>query len=210
MFGTSLEELMEFQADKCPNLRIPWIEHTLISMILESDGEKSEGLFRLAADPDHLHRAMVQLNVYVRPKCDAYVSGRFPGSCISLNKRSLAVLLKQWLRQLPSPIIPTDFYPKCLIIASNPDGCCEIINRLPTINRLVIATLIGLLQRLCDEDTIKETKMDASNLAMVLSPNILRCESDDPVVIFADSNKQMEFVKNLILYYDTSFIRGFE
>lgn len=56
MFGTSLEELMEFQADKFPALKVPWVEHTLISMILETGGEKSEGLFRLAADPDHLHR----------------------------------------------------------------------------------------------------------------------------------------------------------
>ncbi|KAI6182634.1 Rho GTPase-activating protein 39 [Aphelenchoides bicaudatus] len=193
MFGTSLEELMELQAERYPSLKIPWVEHTLISMILESGGEKSEGIFRLAADPDHLHRAMIQLNVFCQPKCDAYVS---------------AVLLKQWLRQLPSPIIPTEFYTKCLSSVSSAEQCCDLINRLPFINRLVIATLIALLQRLCNENIVKETKMDAANLAMVLAPNILRCESTDPAVIFADSGKQMEFVKHLILQYDTtSFIR---
>lgn len=135
--------------------------------------------------------AMVQLNVYVRPKCDAYVS---------------AVLLKQWLRQLPSPIVPNEFYQKCLNAVGIPEQCGEIVNKLPAINKLVIATLISLLQRLCDEEVVKETKMDAANLAMVLAPNILRCESTDPAVIFADSRKQMEFVKNLIVHYNCNFL----
>lgn len=95
---------------------------------------------------------MIQLNVFCRPKCDSYVA-----SC----------LLKQWLRQLPSSIIPPEFYPKCLAAVSSPEQCCELTNRLPYINRLVIATLISLLQRLCNENVVKETKMDASNLVRV-------------------------------------------
>ena len=47
--------------------------------------------------------------------------------------------------------------------------------------------------------------MDVSNLAMIMAPNILRCESSDPAVIFGDSRKQMEFVKTLILNYDDGF-----
>jgi hypothetical protein len=160
MFGTSLEELMEFQADKFSSLKIPWIEHTLIAMI-EADADKAEGLFRLAADPDQLQRglfcvrscncilAMVQLNIYVQPKCEVFVS---------------AVLLKQWLRQLFVPVIPPDYYSKCLLAVGNAEQCCDIINKLPQINRLVIAHLVCLLQRLCDEETVKGTKMDASNL----------------------------------------------
>lgn len=57
---------MEFQLDKFPALKIPWIERTLIDMILENGGEKSEGLFRLAADPDHLHRGWYFIELWVK------------------------------------------------------------------------------------------------------------------------------------------------
>lgn len=38
---------------------------------------------------------------------------------------------------------------------------------------------------------------------MVMAPNILRCESKDPAVIFSNSRKEMEFMKTIILNYDT-------
>lgn len=52
LFGTSLEELMDHQKDKFPHLQIPWIEDVLINMIYELRGERTEGLFRITADPD--------------------------------------------------------------------------------------------------------------------------------------------------------------
>lgn len=117
-----------------------------------------------------------------------------------------AALLKQWLRQLPDPLISSDLYDQCLLATSvSPESCCRIIDLLPEINRLVLAALIQLLQRLCqNEETVRQTKMDVANLAMVMAPNILRCESIDPAVIFANSRKEMEFMKAIILHYDTS------
>ncbi|KAI6226071.1 Rho GTPase-activating protein 39 [Aphelenchoides besseyi] len=196
MFGTSLEELMDLQGSRCPNLKIPWIEKVLIEMILENNGTSTEGVFRIAADPDQMHTSMVQLNVWVKPAVkDAHVP---------------AALLKQWLRQLPSPVIPPRLYEQCLTATSQPDYCCQIVNQLPILNRLVLATLVNLLQRLCHSDIVKETKMDVSNLAMVIAPNILRCESEDPATMFADSRRQMEFMKMLILNYDVNFLRSLE
>jgi len=52
------------------------------------------------------------------------------------------------------------------------------------------------------------TKMDASNLAMVMAPNCLRCESDDPNLIFENTRKEMAFVRILIVNMDTSFMDG--
>ncbi|KAI6241170.1 hypothetical protein M3Y99_00339800 [Aphelenchoides fujianensis] len=192
MFGTDLEELMDLQRNHFKNLKIPWIESTLIAMILENGGEKTEGLFRIPADVDQLNTAMVRkLNVWChvfgRPACkDAHVP---------------AALLKQWLRQLPSPLIPPSIYEKCLNAATQPDVCCQIVHQLPMINRLVLATLLNLLQRLCEPEVSKETKMDVRNLALVFAPNILRCESNDAAVVFADSTRQMEFMKTLIIHY---------
>lgn len=50
--------------------------------------------------------------------------------------------------------------------------------------------------------------MDASNLAMVMAPNCLRCESDDPNLIFENTRKEMAFVRILIVNMDTSFMDG--
>lgn len=52
------------------------------------------------------------------------------------------------------------------------------------------------------------TKMDVSNLAMVMAPNCLRCQSDDPRVIFENTRKEMSFLRVLIQHLDTSFMEG--
>ena len=52
------------------------------------------------------------------------------------------------------------------------------------------------------------TKMDVSNLAMVMAPNCLRCRSDDPRVIFENTRKEMSFLRVLIQHLDTSFMEG--
>uniref|UniRef100_A0A7E4V0K5 Rho-GAP domain-containing protein n=1 Tax=Panagrellus redivivus TaxID=6233 RepID=A0A7E4V0K5_PANRE len=195
-FGATLEELMEMQGQVYPDLKIPWIESTLIKLIFESGGERSEGLFRLAADQEQVAAAITQLDQNLKPMIkDPHVA---------------AVLLKQWLRQLPNPLIPDSMYDRCLQVCSDPDKACRLVDQLPAINRLVLSKLLHLLQQLCAEETVRITKMDVSNLAMVMAPNILRCDSQDPNVIFGNSRKEMEFTKTLIQHYDTSFVHSIE
>jgi hypothetical protein len=185
-FGTALEELMEMQVSRFPNLKVPWIESSLIQLVLDAGGERTEGIFRIAANPEELHTATVRLNAWLVPVVkDAHVP---------------AVLLKQFFRQLPSPVIPDSFYAKCLAMANN-ERVCQLVNTLPAINRIVLAELVKLLQRFCHEDTVKITKMDVSNLALVMAPNVLRCESDDPATVFANSRKEMDFMKTLITHW---------
>ena len=47
------------------------------------------------------------------------------------------------------------------------------------------------------------TKMDANNLAMVWSPNCLRCPSRDPLVVFENARREMSFLRVLIQNLDT-------
>lgn len=54
---------------------------------------------------------------------------------------------------------------------------------------------------------VSKTKMDVNNLAMVMAPNCLRCQSDDPRVIFENTRKEMSFLRILIVHLDTSFIK---
>ena len=49
----------------------------------------------------------------------------------------------------------------------------------------------------------ERTKMSPDNLALVWAPNFLRCPSNDPMVIFQNTKKEMIFVRNLILNLNT-------
>lgn len=53
---------------------------------------------------------------------------------------------------------------------------------------------------------VSVTKMDVNNLAMVMAPNCLRCQSDDPRVIFENTRKEMSFIRLLIHSLDTGFM----
>lgn len=54
---------------------------------------------------------------------------------------------------------------------------------------------------------VSKTKMDVNNLAMVMAPNCLRCQSDDPRIIFENTRKEMSFLRILIVHLDTSFVK---
>ncbi|KJH46045.1 RhoGAP domain protein [Dictyocaulus viviparus] len=193
-FSASLLDLMEMQAEKFPQLQLPWIETTLIDLLYRSGARRTEGLFRVPADPDQLMTTRARLDMFVIPVVhDAHVP---------------AGLLKLWLRQLPEPLIPNTFYRRALISPENPLEVSRLIQALPNINRLVLAKLVSCLQELSREDVVAYTKMDASNLAMVMAPNVLRCESEDPRVIFENTRREMTFLKTLITSYDTSFIHS--
>lgn len=67
MFGTTLEELMDYQRDRFPQLRVPWVEDVLIGMIYELGGERTEGIFRITADPDLMHTGSFRFLYLVSP-----------------------------------------------------------------------------------------------------------------------------------------------
>ena len=65
-----------------------------------------------------------------------------------------------------------------------------------------------LLQVFAAPENVSVTKMDINNLAMVMAPNCLRCESEDPRVIFENTRKEMQFMRTLITHMDTNFMEG--
>ncbi|KAG8515419.1 Rho GTPase-activating protein 39 [Galemys pyrenaicus] len=119
-----------------------------------------------------------------------------------------ASLLKLWYRELEEPLIPHEFYEQCIAHYESPEAAVAVVHALPRINRLVLCYLIRFLQVFVQPANVAITKMDVSNLAMVMAPNCLRCRSDDPRVIFENTRKEMSFLRVLIQHLDTSFMEG--
>ncbi|XP_076806151.1 rho GTPase-activating protein 39-like isoform X2 [Clavelina lepadiformis] len=193
MFGNTLHEVMELQEEKYPDLRLPWIMTTLSDQVLKLNGHQTEGIFRVPGDIDEVNMLKVQIDQWNVPTTlhDPHV----PGS-----------LLKLWYRELEEPLIPSEFYESCVLSYNSPSTAIEVVQQLPEINRLCLSYLIRFLQVFSRPENSKVTKMDASNLAMVMAPNCLRCMSDDPRIIFENTRKEMSYIRTLVQNYDTSFM----
>ena len=70
------------------------------------------------------------------------------------------------------------------------------------------AIVLIMWQKFAAPEIAAVTKMDANNLAMVMAPNCLRCDSDDPQVMFDNARKEMGFIRVLIQHLDTSDVDG--
>ncbi|XP_054714725.1 rho GTPase-activating protein 39-like [Uloborus diversus] len=194
MFGNLLEEVMALQENKYPNRSLPWIQTTLSEAVLKLNGAQTEGIFRVPGDIDEVNAMKLQIDQWEVPECnDPHVP---------------ASLLKSWYRELYEPLIPTDFYEECIQFCLDPEAAVAIVQKLPEINRLVLSYLVRFLQVFAAEQNATVTKMDASNLAMVMAPNCLRCMSNDPRVIFENTRKEMAFIKMLIENLDTTYMEG--
>ncbi|EMP41326.1 Rho GTPase-activating protein 39, partial [Chelonia mydas] len=195
LFGSSLEEIMLRQRDMYPGNKLPWVQIQLSQQVLALGGEQTEGIFRIPGDIDEVNALKLQVDQW-----------RIPSNLSDPNIP--ASLLKLWYRELEEPVIPQQFYGECISSYENPAAAVAVVQLLPELNRLVLCYLIHLLQIFAQPSNVGKTKMDVNNLAMVMAPNCLRCQSDDPRVIFENTRKEMSFLRMLIVHLDTSFIRG--
>jgi len=195
LFGCNLIEIMELQAEKYPDLKLPWVMTNLAQKVFEFNGNTTEGIFRVPGDIDDVNMLKVEIDKFNIPNNldDPHV---------------FASCLKFWYRELEDPLIPHEFYEECINKFSDVEYSIGIVERLPPINRMCLVFLIKFLQVFAEPHYIEKTKMDASNLAMVWAPNCLRCQSDIPKVIFENTRKEMSYIRTLIQNLDTSWIEG--
>ncbi|XP_064476575.1 rho GTPase-activating protein 39-like isoform X2 [Ornithodoros turicata] len=194
MFGNTLDEVMALQQERYPRRCLPWIQTTLSEAVLRLNGAQTEGIFRVPGDIDEVNALKVRMDQWQ--------------AVDSADPHVPASLLKLWYRELHEPLIPTAFYEECIENCNNPQVALSVVRRLPEINRYVLAYLVRFLQVFAAPENAAVTKMDSSNLAMVMAPNCLRCTSDDPQVIFDNTRKEMAFVRILIQTLDTKFMEG--
>ncbi|KAM3619112.1 uncharacterized protein V6R79_003181 [Siganus canaliculatus] len=195
MFGSSLEEVMALQKERYPDYQLPWVQTRLSEEVLGLNGDQTEGIFRVPGDIDEVNALKLQVDQWKIPT--GLEDPHIPAS-----------LLKFWYRELEEPLIPHEFYEECISNYDNPEAAVNVVLGLPHINKLVLCYLIRFLQVFAQPANVAITKMDVNNLAMVMAPNCLRCQSDDPRVIFENTRKEMSFIRGLIQRLDTGFMDG--
>jgi Rho GTPase-activating protein 39 len=174
-FGESLDAIFRLQERNYPQAQVPIILPFLADGILALGGTKSEGIFRVPGDGDLVSDLKLRLDrgYYTLDGMD--------------DPHVLASLFKLWLRELLDPLVPDEMYNDCIENAKDPHACVQAVERLPTINRRVILFVISFLQLFLEEKVQAATKMTSQNLALVMAPNILRCNSDSISVAFTNA-----------------------
>ncbi|XP_058265508.1 rho GTPase-activating protein 39 isoform X1 [Hemibagrus wyckioides] len=194
LFGSALEEIMERQSQRFPQRRLPWVQVQLSQCVLALGGAQTEGIFRVPGDIDEVNALKLQVDQWKIPE--------------NLSDPNVpASLLKLWYRELEEPVIPQSFYMQCISHYEDAEAAISVVQALPELNRLVLCYFIHFLQVFAQPVNVSKTKMDVNNLAMVMAPNCLRCQSDDPRIIFENTRKEMSFLRILIVHLDTSFIK---
>ncbi|KAL1673920.1 hypothetical protein EV122DRAFT_293784 [Schizophyllum commune] len=187
-FGESLDAIYRLQERNYPQAKVPIILPFLADGILALGGTKHEGIFRVPGDGDIVSELKLRIDrgFYTLDGID--------------DPHVLASLMKLWLRELCDPLVPEEMYNECITSAKDPEACVRIVERLPTINRRVVLFVISFLQLFLDERTQAITKMTSANLALVMAPNLLRCNSESMTVVFTNAQFEQIFVHNLLLH----------
>jgi hypothetical protein len=194
----SLQNLMSIEKATNPDAKVPQLFTALLDGIRYHNGFKTEGLFRISpgvTDLDAL-RNDINAGIYNIDVLDAHVP---------------AAMLKEWLRELPDPLIPRELYEGCINIArcetQNIESYIEIIAKTDEANRNVIIELIEFIKEMAKPEHEEHTKMGLKNLAIVFAPSFLRSKSDDLAVLLKNNVFELQFVSNLIHLYDSEKFR---
>lgn len=188
VFGMLLEEVMMFQEEKHPDLDLPWMVIELCETVLKLRGPYTQGIFRIPGDIDAVNALKLHLDKGY-PVPDTTDDPHVPAS-----------LLKLWFRELEDPLIPENYYDTCINNCDHVNNAISLVHSLPEINKKVLFYIINFLQKFTSSESSEHTRMGLDNIAMVWAPNFLRCPSDDHVMIFENTRKEMAFVRLLLKF----------
>ncbi|EMD32094.1 hypothetical protein CERSUDRAFT_119077 [Gelatoporia subvermispora B] len=199
IFGETLDAIFRLQERTYPTHKVPIILPFLADGILALGGTKAEGIFRVPGDADAVSdlKLRIEKGYY---SLDGVDDPHVPAS-----------LLKLWLRELCDPLVPDELYNDCVANGRDPQACVQLVRRLPTINRRVVLFVISFLQVFLEDKILAVTKMTAPNLALVMAPNLLRCNSESMAIVFTNAQYEQSFVHNLLVHLrcnevDTDYI----
>ncbi|KAA8899772.1 Rho GTPase activation protein [Sphaerosporella brunnea] len=174
VFGVPLDEILA--RDDCS---IPTIVCQCVQAI-DLYGLDVEGIYRLSGEKSHVDRIKALFNN------DA--------SCINFRRpedflhdvHSVASVLKQFLRDLPEPLLTNELYHEFIAASkidddiSRRDSLHGLINRLPDSNYATLRLLVLHLNRVQEHSNMN--RMTSENLAICFGPTLLGSNSNSNMV----------------------------
>lgn len=172
---------------------VPLIMIDLINYIL-ANGLKEEGIFRLSGHATRVKELQALYDAHQDVLLD--------------NPIDAASLLKQYLRDLPSPLIPYRLYNTFLDANQIQEESAKMAkfrqllgSELPAHHRESLAYLMEFVNFVGEH--ADENKMTPHNLAVVFAPNLL--QSEDPSRITSDSKITISCIEYIINNHATLF-----
>ncbi|NXN32857.1 TAGAP protein, partial [Nycticryphes semicollaris] len=161
--------------------------------ILYMKGPSTEGIFRKAANEKARKELKEDLN---------------KGGNVDLKSKSvhlLAVVLKDFLRNIPSKLLSDDLYEKWMQALEKPskqektEELKEVADKLPRPNLLLLKHLLSLLHHI--SQNAKTNRMDSSNLAICLGPNMLSPETNNtlPLEVQKEMNDKVTVLVEFLI-----------
>ncbi|XP_032817012.2 rho GTPase-activating protein 17 isoform X5 [Petromyzon marinus] len=159
-FGVALEEHLQVSGRE-----IAFPIECCVTMLLES-GMQEEGLFRIAPAASRLKKLKAALD------CGAVETQEYAS-----DPHATAGALKSYLRELPEPLMTFSLYEEWIQASNSQDpdkrlqALKNVCNQLPKANYDNLRYLVKFFSKLSEHQD--ENKMTASNMAIVLGPNML-------------------------------------
>lgn len=171
IFGVPLQNLI--QEDKMRNEKtsVPSFYVELVRY-LEFKGLKEEGILRVPGNAGRVKAIREEVEEKFNDGCFVWDIRR-PHDC--------ATLLKQFLRELPFPLLTQEYQPTFASVESIPDRKQQLqalnllILLLPAVHRDCLKILVQFLSQVVAHE--KQNKMGLNSVAMIMAPNLFLCTS---------------------------------
>ncbi|XP_066243922.1 rho GTPase-activating protein 40 isoform X4 [Saccopteryx leptura] len=200
LFGVPLEALLEADRRACPSTQVPLLLQALLSC-LEKRGMDAEGLLRVPGSQARVKGLEQKL------ERDFY-TGLFSWDEVHHNDAS--DLLKRFIRELPAPLLTTEYLPAFAVVPTIPDprqrlqALHLLVLVLPEPNRNTLKALLEFLRKVVARE--QSNKMTLWNVSTVMAPNLF-LHRGQPPKLPQGREKQLaagaaEVVQMLVHYQD--------
>ncbi|XP_053382100.1 rho GTPase-activating protein 18-like isoform X1 [Mercenaria mercenaria] len=167
IFGVPLVTLLEQDQKLKPNARIPLVFQEIVSYLVKFCLD-TEGILRVPGSTSRIKQLRQEFE-------ERFYQGTFIWAD-DLTPNDVAALLKQFLRDLPVPLLTDDYIEAFAQVENLPDKKQQLhalnllILLLPTVHRDTLSVLLELLEKVIELKDIN--KMSLNNVAMIMAPNL--------------------------------------
>ncbi|KAK7489373.1 hypothetical protein BaRGS_00019317 [Batillaria attramentaria] len=206
LFGVPLQVLVEQDQKRDPSVKVPLIFQAMVSY-LEKEALEVEGILRVPGAVTRVKQLRHELE-------EKFYAGTFNWSEVTPN--DCAALLKQFLRELPIPLLTYDYleaFPQVEHIPKTLEQLKALnllILLLPTEHRDMLRVLLLFLRNIVSHSN--HNKMGLNNISMIMAPNLFlapspkgKSKAGDQLELAKAANT-LSVVKMLIHYQDVLWV----